>query len=106
MGFVLASIEQSLHIRWFAFQSVSSNGTRTECRVGVDTSLVRTYAISLQELPLLCREFLAARAGNELAPELIFSEAEMVAHANRRAAAKEAEERQKAQRKVHVNRSG
>jgi hypothetical protein len=104
MGYVLTGVSNSKNIRLFVFDRANADRTHTEFTVAVDISLIRTYAISLQELPLLCHDFLETRAGAGLAPKLIFGEAEMVAYTYRRAATKQAEDQRKARRKAHLNR--
>jgi len=106
MEYVLTGFNQDKNIRRFAFDGISDDRRRTAFTVGVDISLIRKYEISLQELPLLCRHLLQGQTDGEQARMLMFSEADMVDHANRRAAAQHAAEQRKVHRKPPSNRLG
>jgi len=104
MRYVLTGVNQSQNTRLFAFDRVGDDRTRTEFTVGVDISLIRTYAISLQELPLLCRRFLEERVKPTQTSAL--TEAEMAEYARRRAAAAGEERKPKRHRRPSSNRVG
>jgi hypothetical protein len=106
MEYVLTGFKQSHNIRLFAFDGLSGDrGSRTRFTVGVDITLIRKYDISLQELPLLCRHLLEQQA-TDTGQTLTFTEADMVGHADRRAAAQQVLEQRKAHRKPPSNRVG
>jgi len=91
MKFVLAGFRQSENIRHYSFQGIGDDRrTRTEFSVGVDLSLLHKHGIPLQEVPLLCCLLLASRVGNDQLCSLMFSEGEMLAHAQQRAREREA----------------
>jgi hypothetical protein len=99
MQFSLTGFSQSANVRLFAFQGTAADKRRQHFTVGVDLNLARQYAISLQDLPLLCRHFLEEQAAGELY-SLTFSEREMIAVVNRRAEAKlESEQKRKPSRR-------
>ena len=98
MEYVLTGFEQNQNIRLFAFDGIDDVYVRTRFTVGVDISLIRKYAISLQELPLLCRDLLEGQAAASPDRKFTYSEADMVGFTNRRAAAQQAAAEE---RKVH-----
>jgi hypothetical protein len=96
MQFSLMGFSQSANVRLYSFQGVNSDGVHREFTVGVDLNLARQYAISLQELPLLCRKLLEGQPAVGEAGSLTFSEQEMLGIAERRAEAqREAEQKSK-----------
>lgn len=99
MEYVLTGFSQDKNIRLFAFDGIDQNHCRTPLTVGVDISLIRKYAISLQDLPLLVRRFLDEQAVSGPLETLTVTEAEMAAHAGRRIAAQQAAEERKTHRK-------
>jgi hypothetical protein len=103
MEYVLTGVEQTNNIRSYAFAEVDSDSRRASFTVAVDISLLRKYAIPLQELPLLCRHFLQAQRGAGSDQNLTYGEAEMAQYASRRADADRAMEARKAQRKRNFN---
>jgi len=106
MQFSLTGFSQSANVRLFAFQSTAADQKRQRFTVGVDLNLARQYAISLQDLPLLCRKFLEEQAAGELY-SLTFSEREMLEVANGRAEAKrEAEQKPKPFRRPPSSKVG
>jgi hypothetical protein len=104
--YVLTGFKQELDIRRFAFVGIDGDRTRTKFTVAVDISLIRKYAISLQELPLLCRHLLEVQAAAAPGRALTFTEADMIGHADRRAAAELAAEQRKVHRKFPSNHAG
>src|SRR5260370_34101958 len=91
MKFVLAGFRQNENIRHYTFQGIGDDRkTRTEFSVGVDLSLLHKHRIPLQEVPLLCCLLLASRVGSEELRSLMFSEGDMLAHAQQRAKEREA----------------
>ena len=99
MEYLLTGVEQSDNIRSYAFAEVNRDIRRASFTVAVDISLLRKYAIPLQELPLLCRHFLAEQRVTGSDQNLTYGEAEMVQYASRRADADRAMEARRAQRK-------
>ena len=106
MEYVLTGFKQDENIRLFAFDGIDNVRARTRFTVGVDISLIRKYAISLQELPLLCRHLLEGHAETGPDRKLTFTEADMVGFADRRAAAQQAAEERKVHRKPPSHRVG
>jgi len=92
MQFMLTGFTQDLAFRVFAFERMGSDRIRTKMVVRADLALVRRYGIQMQELPLLCRNLLERRDGDNGGGEhtLTFSEDDMCLHAKDRASAKEA----------------
>jgi hypothetical protein len=89
MQFVLTGFTHDLGSRVFAFERVAEDWVRTKCTVSADLALIRRYGIQIQELPLLCRRILDRHEeSGEIGP-LIFTEEEMRACADARAAARE-----------------
>jgi hypothetical protein len=106
MAFILTGFDQTANIRQYHFQCLSPDRTRTEFTVCADLLLIRKYAIPLQELPLLCRHVLEARAGDRVRI-FTFAEEEMLAYINDRNVAKEAaEQKRKGFRRPKSNRLG
>jgi hypothetical protein len=98
MEYLLTGVKQSENIRSYAFAEVDRDLRQMSFTVAVDISLLRKYAIPLQELPLLCRHFLEEQRKAGSNQNLIFGEAEMVQYSRRRSNADRAEEARKAQR--------
>lgn len=88
MQFILSGFRQEMGCRVYAFERVQTDRIRTAFTVRADLSLIRTYAIPMQELPLLCRSLLERRADNGGSRSLIFTEEEMSAYASERATAR------------------
>lgn len=74
----------------FGFARIEEDRTRTEFTVRADLALSRRYLIPMQELPLLCRNFLARREDLGQIRAVIFSEDEMRLYASNCATAKQA----------------
>lgn len=86
MRFVLAGFRQNESIRHYSFEGIGDDRrTRTEFSVGVDLTLLHKHGIPLQEAPLLCSLLLTSRVGDEQLRSLMFSEDDMLAHAEQRA---------------------
>ena len=98
MQFVLKGFTPETGFRVFAFDGIAEDRTRTEFKVRTDLSLIRTYGIRVQELPLLCRGLLERRDEADLTHTLTFSEEEMRLYASSRAAEREAAEKRKSRR--------
>jgi len=90
MQYVLTGFTQDLGCRVFAFARIEEDRTRTEFTVRADLALSRRYLIPMQELPLLCRNFLARREDLGHSRAVIFSEDEMRLYATNCATAKQA----------------
>jgi hypothetical protein len=58
MTFSFVRFNQAGNTRMYAFDGVEDKGRPTRFTVEVNMDLVRTYSISLQELPLVCRRLL------------------------------------------------
>jgi hypothetical protein len=85
MQFILTGFTQETVFRVFAFEGVAVGQIRTVFTVRADLALSRRYGIAMQELPLLCRALLDRQEGGQ-DHELIFSEEEMRACSDKRAA--------------------
>ena len=86
MKFVLAGYRQNENVRYYSFQGIGEDRrTRTEFSVGVDLTLLHKHAIPLQEAPLMCAVLLASKVGGEQRPSLMFSEEDLLIHAEQRA---------------------
>jgi len=90
LQYVLTGFTQDLGCRVFAFARIEEDRTRTEFTVRADLALSRRYLIPMQELPLLCRNFLARREDLGNSRTVIFSEDEMRLYASNCATAKQA----------------
>ena len=88
MQFILSGFRQEMGCRVYVFERVQADRIRTAFTVRADLSLIRTYAIPMQELPLLCRSLLERRAGDGNSRALIFTEEEMSVYASDRTAAR------------------
>jgi hypothetical protein len=109
MTFILTGFRQDLGFRVFAFERTEAARTRIEFTVRADLGLLRRYDIRVQELPLLCRSLLerqeAVEAQRAPRPDraetraLTFTEDEMRACANDRAAKTEAARKRKPPRR-------
>jgi hypothetical protein len=89
MTFVLTGFTQDMGFRVFAFERIGADRVRTPCTVKADLALLRSYGIQVQDLPLLCRGLLDRRdEGGEIG-SLTFTEEDMRACANERAAARD-----------------
>ena len=100
MEYVLTGVEQSENIRSYGFAEIDRTLRRAGFTVAVDISLLRKYAIPLQELPLLCLHFLETQRAAGAEQNLIYGETEMVQYASRRADTERAMEQRKAHRKM------
>jgi hypothetical protein len=106
MEYVLTGFSQDENIRLFAFDRVDGARNRKKFTVRVDVSLIHKYAISLQELPLLCRNLLDEEALDGVNRQLTFTEQDMAGCADRCTAAQKALEQRKVHRKSRSNRVG
>jgi hypothetical protein len=88
MQFSLTGLSQDANVRTYAFDGSAPDQKRRNITVSVDIALARRYAISLQELPLLCLRFLEAQHATDESITLTFSEGEMRSIADRREEAK------------------
>jgi hypothetical protein len=98
MLFVLKGFTPETGFRVFAFDGIAEDRTRTEFKVRTDLSLIRTYGIRVQELPLLCRGLLERRDEAEQNHTLTFTEDEMRQCATTRAAERDAAEKRRSRR--------
>ncbi|MEQ1886216.1 MAG: hypothetical protein ABL967_14215 [Bryobacteraceae bacterium] len=105
--FTLTGFTQQGVFRVFAFQSPGARSERAEFFVRADLSLIRKYAIALQDLPLLCRRLLQVPAAEAEPHMLTFTEEEMAAHARNAARIRiEAAARRRPPRKPTKETSG
>jgi hypothetical protein len=88
LQYVLTGFTQDSGFRVFAFARIEEDRTRTEFTVRADLALSRRYLIPMQELPLLCRNFLARREDLGNSRSVIFNEEEMRLYASNCAMAK------------------
>ena len=63
--FILNGFTHDKGFRQFAFEGIEEDRDRTQFTVRADLTLARAYGIHIQDLPLLCREFLERRAVTE-----------------------------------------
>jgi len=102
--FVLAGFRQFDTVRRFYFDAIGEDRIRKRVVVGADLELIRRYRIPLQELPLLCRRLLDARAKAE---SIMFTENDMAQYAKDRTEATDALlERRRAHRPPVSSRVG
>jgi hypothetical protein len=85
MKFVLTGFTQDENVRRYSFQGIAPGGKRTDLSVGVDLALVHRHGIPLQEIPLLCTQFLAAEGGFYQDCKCELSESDMRARSEQRA---------------------
>lgn len=98
MLFVLKGFVPETGFRVFSFDGIAEDRSRTEFKVRTDLSLIRTYGIRVQELPLLCRGLLERRDEAAETHTLTFTEDEMRLYANGRAAEREAADKRRSRR--------
>ena len=98
MQYFLIGFSYDTGFRVFTFECVGPDRLRTVYRVKADLALSRRYRIPLQELPLLCRDFLQRCPLGEGQRTFTFAESEMSVYADVRAA-RTTPERRKAPRK-------
>jgi hypothetical protein len=105
MQFVLTGFTPDSAFRVFRFEGAEPGRVATAFTVAADLSLIRTYGILVQELPLLCRELLERSAETGVPVHaLTLSESDMRLRANRQATDKEEVDRRKALRKTPPRR--
>jgi hypothetical protein len=104
--FVLSGFSQQSGIRLFAFEAVSKDRSRTQLTVSADLSLIRSYGIHLQDLPMLCRELLESFPEADMGSDYNFTEADMQRHNEIQAAARlaSAQKKKSARRPPTENR--
>lgn len=105
LQYVLTGFTQDSGCRVFAFARIAEDRTRTEFTVRADLAMSRRYLIPMQELPLLCRNFLARKEDLGNTRATVFSEEEMRLYAAKCAIAKQtaANKRKPAHRPVSGN---
>jgi len=79
--FVLTGFTEDAGCRVFTFERIAEDQARTKFVVKADLALSRRHDIRLQELPLLCREILERCDADEQARTFIYTEADMIVHA-------------------------
>jgi hypothetical protein len=95
MQFVLTGFTEHLGFRVFAFEGVAAGQQRTKFTVKAELALMPRYGIRLQELPLLCRGLLDRQDEGADLQALTFTEEQMRACADERAASREAAAKKK-----------
>ena len=100
--FLLIGFTQAAGIRIYAFEG-RVDARRFDCTIEVDLALIPGYGIRIQDLPLLCREFLEQRAKPDDISPCVFTEQRMRSHAERLAIAREETEYRKKQPKHLAN---
>jgi hypothetical protein len=108
MNVIMKGFRQDNGLRSYDFEVVGVDRSRREITVGADLALLRKYAISMQELPLICRLLLEGEPQSE-APEKLaftFTEALMREHANKRIALTEARKRKAPHKRPHSEQLG
>ena len=98
MQYILTGFTHDVGSRVFAFESIGEDRIRTAYSVRADLALTRKYGIRMQELPLLCRNVLEQRDGNDSQRAFTYTEAAMSLRANIRAA-EAAEQKKKTPRR-------
>lgn len=86
LHFSMTGFTQDGGSRVFAFTRVEVDGTRADFTVKADLALSRKYAITVQELPLLCRLFLERVSEAGEMRMLTYTEDHMSLHAQECAA--------------------
>lgn len=99
MRYILTGFTPDLEFRVFAFQRVLDDHTRSDFTVKADLSLIRKYAIRIQELPLLCRAVLERNEDTDAASDLTFTEQDMRDHHRDALAAQAAADKRKPHRR-------
>ena len=90
MPFILTGFTQDIGFRVFAFARGGADRSSAVYTVRADLALSRRYEITLQELPLLCRNLLEGREDIEQTCALTFGEEEMSLYATKCAIAPQA----------------
>jgi hypothetical protein len=88
--FVFTGFQQSKNSRQFGFERIEDDRTRSAYVVVADLTLLRKYAIGLQDAPLLCLQLLKDAADPQVERRFTFTEDDMRKYATDRATAKEA----------------
>jgi len=94
MPFILTGFRHDCGFRVFVFESRDAPVSHVAFTVKADLTLIRRYGIRLQELPLLCRGLLERRKSDGTRA-LTFTEDEMRACADSRAADRDDQDRKK-----------
>lgn len=90
LRFILKGFSQDKGVRRYEFDGIAEDYGRSAFTVLTDLNLIRVYGIPMQELPLLCREFLEGRADHGTERQFVFAEDDMRKNRDRRLAAKDA----------------
>jgi hypothetical protein len=88
MEYLLENYLQTAGVRVFVFDGISPDRSHSRFTVSVDIALLRRYTISLQELPLICRQFLQKRIISGGSRTLTFAATDMADLAAERAQAR------------------
>lgn len=98
MEFALTGFAPDTVFRVFLFDGIKGNVRQSGFSVRTDLSLVRKYAIALQDLPVLCRKLLETLG--EENHSLTFTEDQMRSHAKLRETERELARNKKSMRKI------
>ncbi len=105
MEYRLIGYRQIGNIRLFDFDKVDPAGKTAKVSVSVDTTMTGRYAVGLQELPLLCRQYLERNATGSDSLALTFPETDLAAIAAAGAATRSARRRKGANARKKQNRT-
>lgn len=103
MEYVFTGFRQVNLTRHYGFQGVAADRSRKQFTVGTDVTLLRKYAIALQDVPLLCRRFLEERDTADETRALTLTEDQMRRYADNRAALIELNARKRKQHRGPVS---
>jgi len=107
MQYLFKGFSEALGIRFFQFEYVAADRSRTVFTVGANLALARRYGIPLQELPLLCRHVLKDLDDIQPARDFTFTEQHMQTFAgDRQAARDDAAAKRKMVRRPPTDRTG
>lgn len=90
MQFIMTGFTQEDGFRVFAFERIGEDRVWTKYTVRANLALTRRYSIAMQDLPLMCRSLLERGELVEDHNAIVFTEAEMILHAEQRAAVRQA----------------
>jgi len=82
MQFTLTGFRHDSGLRVFQFQGIAAGKTRSDFFISADLTLIRTYGIRIQELPLLCLRVLEQREFAEQEHTLAYAEEDMRQYMN------------------------
>ncbi|MEQ1945812.1 MAG: hypothetical protein ABL995_01390 [Bryobacteraceae bacterium] len=104
--FILQGFSQEEGARRFVYEGIEEDHARTLFTVHADLSLLRTYGIPMQELPLLCQELLERRADADPTHRLVFTEDDMRLYKEARVLAASIAQRKRLARRPPTDNTG